>query len=193
MGTTETETQIPYLLVRDPTAGQTSVPLTSDVRVAVGRAPTNRVVIHDERASRFHAEIFPTDDGWAIRDLQSRNGTLLGGQPLLTDRLLAPGDVVSIGRTELVFCGGDQLTVPGRAGAAAGGLETGETGRMASDLEAWHASITHRRTRSEFLERARETAESGPRVGKAAAELCRLAFALGRASDLAEAASIALE
>ena len=193
MGTTESVRHTPYLLVRDPTAGQSTCPLAGDVRVAIGRAPTNRVVIHDERASRFHAEIFPTERGWAIRDLQSRNGTQLGGQPLETDHLLAPGDVIAIGRTEIVFCGGDQATESGGETPLPGRATAGETGRMPSDLEAWHASIAHRRSRSGLLDTIRETAASAPRVGRAAAELCRLAFALGRAADLAEAARIALE
>ncbi len=184
-----------YLLVRDAAGGQTTCPLAGDVRLAVGRAPSNQIVVHDERASRFHAEIFPTERGWAIRDLQSRNGTLLRGKPLEGDAVLEPGDVVSIGRTEIVFCGGEQLTVPGREGTPAEGTRnTGnDTARMPADLEAWHASITYRRSDSRLLDTIREAAETTPRVGRAAAELCRLAFALGRAGDLGEAARIALE
>jgi len=190
MGTTETEAPTPYLLVRDPSAGQTTYTLIDDERVAVGRAPTNRIVIHDERASRFHAEVFPSEGGWAIRDLQSRNGTLVGGLPLEGDRLLVPGDVIAIGRTELVYCGGDQETAAGHDVTA---TRQAETGRMPVDLEAWHASITDRRTRGRLLDRISETAQAGPRGGRAAAELCRLAFSLGRATDLVEAAGIALE
>jgi Nif-specific regulatory protein len=177
-----------FLLVRDPVAGQALTRLVAGERVTLGRAPANAIVIHDERASRNHAEIFPVGDGWGIRDLQSRNGTLLGGQPISTDRLLAPGDVVSIGLTEILFCEGD---APTAAGTAAAGATT--TGTMPADLLAWQASITHRRARGRFLDDIHESAASIPRVGKAAAELCRLAFALGHAADIRTAARLALD
>jgi Nif-specific regulatory protein len=44
-----------------------------------------------------------------------------------------------------------------------------------------------------LLDELRESAGAAPRLGKAAAELCRLAFALGRADDVADAARLALE
>ena len=179
-----------YLMIRDPVVGQTVCRLLAGERLTLGRAPTNNIVIHDERASRFHAEIFPSSTGWSIRDLASRNGTLLGDALLDADRLLADGDVVRIGRTEIVFCQGDPPSEPGSGDIPTGGTSTGE---MTGDLEQWHASITHRRTRSRLLEDIQATVEIVPRVGRAAAELCRLAFALGRASDSTSIAKLALE
>ena len=179
-----------HLLVRDPVSGQAVVPLLPGERVTLGRAPSNRVVLHDEQASRFHAEIFGTPQGWSIRDLESRNGTLVGGEPLAADRLLVPGDVVAIGRVEVVACAGEPLADSTGEADLLGGTATGE---MPAELEAWHASITHRRAKSRLLDDIREAAGTAPRVGRAAAELCRLAFSLGRASDLKAVASQALE
>jgi len=193
MATTETKGPGQYLLVRDPRGGQSTCPLGGDVRISLGRAPTNRIVIHDERASRFHAEVSPTDRGWVVRDLASRNGTLLSGAPLVGEALLAPGDVIGIGGTEIVFCAGDRPTSPGDEEPESGRGAACETGSMPTDLEAWHASITLRRSRSRLLDQMQDAAETAPRVGRAAAELCRLAFALGRADGWQEASRLALE
>ncbi len=175
-----------YLIVSDPVAGPSVTRLVEGRSVTLGRAPTNQIVVHDERASRFHAEIVPSDDGgWSIRDLKSRNGTFLGGDPITSDRRLAPGDVISIGATELTFCDGEPPTEPAPAAATL-------SGDLSAEAQAWHASITHRRTQSRLLEDI-SAAASVPRVGRAAAELCRLAFALGRAEDLRAVARMALD
>ena len=154
--------------------------------VSIGRAPSNDIVVHDERASRLHAAIVPTADGWAIRDLGSRNGTLVSGAAIAAERPLAPGDVIAIGLTELTFGDGEPPTDPAATRAGNGSA-------AATDIEAWQASITHRRARGRLLEDIREVAASVPRVGRAAADLCRLAFALGRADDLKGLAKLALD
>jgi len=169
-----------YLLITDPVVGRRVSRLADGERLTLGRAPTNHVVLHDERASRFHAEILPVADAWTIRDLASRNGTLIGDLPLESEHQLVPGDTILIGRTELVFQFGDPPT------DSVGGLSgTGATaaGDIDSERDPWQGAIRHRRARSRLLEEIRETAEVVPRVGRAAAELCRLAFALGRAGD----------
>ncbi len=179
-----------YLTIRDPVIGRTVCRLVDGERLTLGRAPTNNIVIHDERASRFHAEVFPSSAGWSIRDLASRNGTLLGDAPLDTDRLLAEGDIVRIGQTEIVFCKGDP---PSDIGADNPDTGSTPTRGMSGELEQWHASITHRRTRSRLLEDIQATVEIVPRVGRAAAELCRLAFTLGRTADSQSMARLSLE
>jgi Nif-specific regulatory protein len=179
-----------FLLVRDPVVGETAIPLKLGERVTLGRAPTNRVVLHDEQASRFHAEIFAAPAGWSIRDLNSRNGTLCDGAPLTADHVLAPGDVVAIGRVELTVYEGEPPTHSTGVVDGPGGTATDE---IPAALEAWHRSITHRRAKSRLLDDIREAAGTAPRVGRAAAELCRLAFSLGRSHDLKAMASLALE
>ena len=78
-------------------------PLHTGTRYTLGRAPTNRVVLRDDLCSREHAEVFPVEGGWYVRDLGSRNGTYLNGEQLRTDRPLRPLDEVRMGRTRLVF------------------------------------------------------------------------------------------
>ena len=140
-----------HLLVRDPVTGSTVIPLRPGERLSIGRAPTNQLVLHDEQASRYHAEIAASGtDGWSIRDLGSRNGTMVDGELLQGDRLLAPGTVVVIGRAEIVACDGEP------ASDSTGAVEsfgTSPTGDMPADLEAWHAAILHRRGRSRLRSR----------------------------------------
>jgi hypothetical protein len=72
--------------------------------ISLGRALDNDVVISDSRVSRYHAEVLREQDGHAVRDLGSTNGTGLAGRPVARDRL-ADGDVLSLGgyRIEVHF------------------------------------------------------------------------------------------
>jgi pSer/pThr/pTyr-binding forkhead associated (FHA) protein len=55
--------------------------------------------------SRLHARIDLTDGNLSIRDLDSRNGTLLNARPLDGTALLQDGDEIDVGTTRIVFCG----------------------------------------------------------------------------------------
>ena len=99
-----------FLIVDDPVAGRSVTPLSTGQHVGIGRSPTNTIVIHDERASRFHAEVFPSTRGWVIRDLRSRNRTQVNGLSIAADHPLAAGDTVAIGHATLVYGEGDTPT-----------------------------------------------------------------------------------
>jgi pSer/pThr/pTyr-binding forkhead associated (FHA) protein len=87
------------------TAAGARLPLANPSReYVVGRAADADLVLGEEAASRRHAAIARAGDGWHIRDLGSKRGTLLDGQPV-SDKgaKLADGAVVTIGATELRF------------------------------------------------------------------------------------------
>ena len=178
-----------FLHVVDPAVGESMVRLIPGKRVTLGRSPSNDVVLHDERASRVHAEIVSTAGGWLVRDLQSRNGTTVNGTLVISDRPLVSGDVIRIGLVQVSFSSGEP---PTGASRAFGPMET-LAGDVPAEAAEWVASITHRRSRSRLLEAISEAAGTAPRVGRAAADLCRLAFALAGSDDARTIARLALD
>jgi len=50
--------------------------------VVIGRGDDCHIIIDDRQASRHHARITQTEDGYVLEDLASKNGTFLNGQPL---------------------------------------------------------------------------------------------------------------
>ncbi|MHC4984367.1 MAG: FHA domain-containing protein, partial [Planctomycetota bacterium] len=71
-------------------------------RVCIGHGPDCDVVITDRYVSRRHCLIELGPGEALIRDLGSKNGTLLNGLPI-TESLLFPRDRITIGTTELIF------------------------------------------------------------------------------------------
>lgn len=70
----------------------------------IGRDGDNDVVlINDGYVSRFHAWITFEQDRFWVEDLGSTNGTLLNGEPLRRRELLASGDKIKIGESEMTF------------------------------------------------------------------------------------------
>jgi pSer/pThr/pTyr-binding forkhead associated (FHA) protein len=64
--------------------------------VVIGRGDDCHVVIDDRQASRHHARITQTQDGYVLEDLGSKNGTFLNGQPLTVPAVLKDGDEIGI-------------------------------------------------------------------------------------------------
>ena len=67
-----------YLVIREGSKWTDVFRLVPGQAVTIGRAPTNQIVIKDERCSRAHAELFHSQGHWVVRDLESRNGTVVG-------------------------------------------------------------------------------------------------------------------
>jgi hypothetical protein len=73
-------------------------------QVTIGRGLRNDIAISsDEYASARHARFEPRQDGVWVQDLGSTNGTYLNGARLEHPRLLAPGDIIRVGETDLRF------------------------------------------------------------------------------------------
>ena len=92
-----------YLLSWDGATWRDVVRLRAGQVVTVGRSATNKLVLHDDACSRNHCEVFFLDGEWWLRDLESRNGTLVGDEAVSGDIELNSGDIVSIGKCRLAF------------------------------------------------------------------------------------------
>ena len=191
-----------YLVIREGTKWTDVFRLLPGRTVTIGRAPTNQIVVKDERCSRNHAEIFNTGGRWTLRDLDSRNGTLVGAQRIRGDYGLSPGEVIRIATCQLVFVNdlskafSEQHRVDGQSSVLnddetvmTSGVSSGDS----SVLEgAEPTTITHRRGQTRFLRPEDGEDAAIPKVGRAAAKLCRIAFELANQVDIKDVARTAL-
>lgn len=74
---------------------------------SIGRAPDNDLVIEATDISRHHARLDQVPGGYRLTDLNSTNGSRVNGRRIREQTLL-PGDIVTLGATEIVFQMGDQ-------------------------------------------------------------------------------------
>ncbi|MFH1706308.1 MAG: HD domain-containing phosphohydrolase [Planctomycetota bacterium] len=75
---------------------------TKDKSTILGRDPKCDIQLGDKSASREHAEVFKLGEMYFIRDLHSRNGTMVNGE-LIDEELLREGDIIQIGETEIAY------------------------------------------------------------------------------------------
>src|SRR5690606_25063296 len=92
-----------YLVVRKGSTWRDVFRLPANQVMTIGRASTNRIVLHDEMCSRNHCEIYRNGSSWFIRDLGSRNGTMVNRGPVHGERELEPGDLIQLGTVSLGF------------------------------------------------------------------------------------------
>jgi two-component system response regulator GlrR len=71
-------------------------------RMVIGADPKADLVIADAAMSKFHCEIRITDGAAVVRDLGSRNGTLVDRVPVI-EAPLRDGALLALGRTQLRF------------------------------------------------------------------------------------------
>lgn len=69
-------------------------------RIRLGRSHKCNIHFEDRTVSSYHAQIERQDDTWVIKDLSSRNGTLVNDKKI-TSIQLNNGDVIRIGRSTL--------------------------------------------------------------------------------------------
>lgn len=67
----------------------------------IGRGTHADIVIADESVSREHAAVRVDGQTVVLEDLGSSNGTTVNGEEITSARRLAPGDIVTVGGTDL--------------------------------------------------------------------------------------------
>jgi predicted component of type VI protein secretion system len=101
----------------------------------IGRGETCHLRPNSELVSREHAEFLISADKVSVRDLGSRNGTLVNGKALTEEFQLNNGDLVQVG--PLTFA----VAIQGGAPAAAAPRASSNGGKAPSLDEAGHDEI----------------------------------------------------
>ena len=70
--------------------------------VTIGREEGNTIQLNDERISRFHLRIQQDHDDLVLTDLESTNGSKVNNEDVQL-KIIRHGDMISIGRTTLLF------------------------------------------------------------------------------------------
>jgi pSer/pThr/pTyr-binding forkhead associated (FHA) protein len=103
----------PFVEYRDGDDAQRIVELRPERdRLSIGRLPGCELPLTwDTEVSRAHALLEHAGGAWTIEDRGSSNGTLVNSSRITGPHVLRDGDVVRIGRTQIVFhaAGGDDL------------------------------------------------------------------------------------
>lgn len=76
--------------------------------VTIGREEGNTIQLNDDRVSRYHVKIQEDREKFVLVDLESTNGTLVNGEETQI-RLLKFGDMITIGRTVIIFGSRDEI------------------------------------------------------------------------------------
>jgi len=91
------------VIVLDSPALQSGMTVELKTPTRLGRGGENAIRLDgDDFASTRHALLEPRPDGLWVEDVGSTNGTFVNGARVTTARLLQPGDVVRIGKTDLM-------------------------------------------------------------------------------------------
>jgi|GEM_PF-3071226 len=85
-----------HLRVRTGSQKGMTFPLNAD-RISIGRQGVNAIILQDEQVSRHHVVLARYEDGYAIEDLNSTNGTYVNGRRITNLRMLRDGDVIDMG------------------------------------------------------------------------------------------------
>ena len=196
--------QSAYLIIRQGNRWTDVFRLESSQKLIVGRASSNEIPVSDERASRRHAEISFMDGNWLLRDLGSRNGTLLDGSKIDAPKVLSPGNQITVASCRMTFVHSLTDYVPPTNDPE--GANDSPGSQTHSDLPP---SITHRQSKASMLgsqelsadllapterssSESAKSESSEPTVHAAALEVLQLAFELAKLSSIPEACELAL-
>ncbi len=98
-------------LIVNPTASsRREIPLSRSALLAIGRDPSNDLVLPDAMVSRRHAVVEWRGSQFFLRDCNSSNGSVVNGDRI-SEKSLRDGDLVAIGTARLLFR--DDLAEPG--------------------------------------------------------------------------------
>jgi Nif-specific regulatory protein len=180
-----------FLMSWDGTAWRDVVRLKQGHIITIGRSTTNRIVLHDEACSRNHCEVFFADGDWVLRDLDSRNGTMIGDAEVSGDARLKTGDVVKIGVCRLAFTT-DLERIPNQA-LNSDSITDRETSPASPAEPQRKPAILHRTRRPGFLASEKPSADGQQAFGPELARLYDLGLRMGAARTRQQLTEVVLK
>ena len=183
-----------HLIIRSGPLEGTSIPLHSGQITTIGRATTNRLVIPDEICSRNHCEVFFEGGFWKLRDLGSRNGTRVHGEPISGDLQLTEGRQFQLGSTFIGFT----TDFRGKETEGEAGLETVSNAVASANQDTVRNLRTDRPTITESLPELAYTTNKNKFLDNRfesgqAPRLVRIALRMGSEVDVHRLCDIVLE
>lgn len=182
-----------YLILRDELKWRNVFRLPVGQVTTIGRAPTNRVVVPDDICSRHHCEVFQVDGEWVLRDLGSRNGTLIDGQRVEDDWKLGDGDQIQIGEFFLVFTRDISSPREGEVALDSGTETFDPSQKQAPATIVAEPEIVFRRHQTRYHSGGGADAIGRDRASQELAKMYRLALDMGSTRDVKELSEIVLE
>jgi cell division protein FtsW (lipid II flippase) len=70
---------------------------------SIGRSQSCDIALPDSAVSRDHAVLMRRESGWLLTDTDSKGGTYLNGKRIRDTVKVIPGDLIGVGRTNLIF------------------------------------------------------------------------------------------
>lgn len=107
----------------------------TDTETVIGRDEGAKIRVDTHEVSRQHCLLIRSEAGVLVRDLGSRNGTLINGIPIAEETILKPGDTLTTGPMTFELEGGD----PAKKQAAATSARQGKPHPKMSDddIASW--------------------------------------------------------
>jgi len=93
---------MPTLTVSFKNVKQEEHPLFGSQSWTIGRRDSNDFVVDNIAVSSVHARIDKVENGYLLTDLNSKNGTMVGGT-LVSSHWLKDGDMITVGKHQLLF------------------------------------------------------------------------------------------
>lgn len=101
------------LILNPKAVNRREIPLSHGALLAIGRDPSNDLVLPDAMVSRRHAVIEQRDGSFLLRDCRSANGSVVNGERV-SERVLCDGDLLAIGSVRLQFREDPPLSASGK-------------------------------------------------------------------------------